>query len=299
MACKPNYIFSIDHHKLIIIEADGQYVEPLVVDSIQIYAAQRYSFILETTRPVDNYWVHVVPNLGTSSMAILRYAGSSDADPKIRTTSNTVALQETDLHSLYPPLPILLQEDGADVKLDIAIAIAIGKNETDFNFLVNGVQYTSLSIPVLLQLLNGGISASEMAPNGSIYSLPRNKVIEISWNPDNSPGRPHPFHLHGHKFAVIRSAGSSTYNYVNPVLRDTVSTGLLSDRVTIRFITDNPGPWLLHCHIDWHLYTGMALVFAEASQDVAASQPLSNSSKQLCPIYDSLPQQNFSLPPSN
>lgn len=186
MACKPNYIFSIDQHKLIVIEADGQYVEPLVVDSIQIYAAQRYSFILETTRPVDNYWVHVVPNLGTSSMAILRYAGSSDAEPKIRTTSNTVALQETDLHSLYPPLPILLQEDGADVKLDIVI----GKNETDFNFLVNGVQYTSPSIPVLLQLLNGGISASEMAPNGSIYSLPRNKVVEISWNPDNSPGRP-------------------------------------------------------------------------------------------------------------
>ncbi|KAG2127076.1 laccase [Suillus cothurnatus] len=295
MACKPNYVFSIDHHKLIVIEADGQYVESLVVDSIQIYAAQRYSFILETHRPVDNYWVHVVPNLGTSSMAILRYAGSPDADPKIRITPNPVALRETDLHPLYPPLPRLLREDGADVKLDIVL----GKNVTSFNFLINGVQYTSPSIPVLLQLLNGDMSASEMAPDGSIYSLPRNKVIEISWIPDFSPGRPHPFHLHGHKFAVIRSAGSSRYNYVNPVLRDTVNTGFLGDYVTIRFITDNPGPWLLHCHIDWHLYTGMALVFAEAPRDVAASQPLSNSSKQLCPIYDRLPQQNFSLPPPN
>ncbi|KAG1810914.1 laccase [Suillus subaureus] len=254
MACKPNYIFSIDHHKLIIIEADGQYVESLVVDSIQIYAAQRYPFILETSRPVDNYWVHAVPNLG-----------SPDVNPKIRITPNPVALQETDLHPSYPPLPILLQEDGADVKLNIVL----GKNATSFNFLINGVQYTSPSIPILLQLLNGDISASEMAPNDSIYSLPRNK----------------------HKFAVIRSAGSSRYNYVNPVLRDTVNTGFLGDYVTIRFITDNPGPWLLHC--------GMALVFAEASHDVAASQPLSNSSKQLCPIYDSLPQQNFSLPPPN
>ncbi|KAG1758830.1 laccase 3 [Suillus occidentalis] len=267
MTCKPSYISSIDHHKLNIIEADGQYVEPLVVDSIQIYAPQRYSFILETTRPVDNYWVHVVPNLGISSMAILRYAGSSDADPEIRITSNTVALQETDLHSLYPPLPILLQEDGADVKLDIVI----GKNETDFNFLVNGVQYTSPSIPVPLQLLNGGISASEVAPNGTFHIF--------STKEQNC--RPHPFYLHGHKFAVIRSAGSSTCNYVNPVLRDTVSTGLLNDRVTIRFITDNPGPWLLHCHIDWHLYTGMALVFVEASQDVAASQPLSSEYKTI------------------
>ncbi|KAG1899689.1 laccase [Suillus fuscotomentosus] len=295
MACKPNYVFSIDDHKLIIIEADGQYVEPLIVDSIQIYAAQRYSFILETNRPVDNYWVHAVPNLGISSMAILRYAGSPDADPEIRLTPKPVALQETDLHPLYLPLPMLLQEDGATIKLNIVLA----QNETNFNFLVNGVQYTSPTIPVLLQLLNGDVSTSEMAPNGSIYFLPRNRVIEISWIPDLAPARPHPFHLHGHKFAVIRSAGSSRYNYINPVLRDTVNTGFIGDYVTIRFITDNPGPWLLHCHIDWHLYSGMALVFAEASQDVAASQPLSDSSKQLCPIYYSLPQQNFSLPPSN
>lgn len=26
-----------------------------------------------------------------------------------------------------------------------------------------------------------------------------------------------------------------------------------TDLVTIRFETDNPGPWFIHCHIDWHL----------------------------------------------
>ncbi|KAG1739436.1 laccase [Suillus paluster] len=294
MACKPNYIFSIDHHKLTIIEVDGQYVEPVVVDSIQIYAAQRYSFILETNKHVDNYWVHADPNTGTNSTAILRYAGSPDVAPKNRTTPKLAPLKETDLHPLYPSPSNLLQED-ADVKLDLIL----GKNGTSYNFLINGVQYNSPSVPVLLQLLSGGVAASDLAPNGSVYTLPRNKVIEISWNPDNCPGRPHPFHLHGHSFAVIRSAGNSSYNYVNPVMRDTVTTGVAGDYVTIRFITDNPGPWLLHCHIDWHLYTGMALVFAEAPQDWAASQPVSNSSKRLCSIYDSLPQQNFPLPPPN
>lgn len=29
-----------------IIEADGQNTEPLVVDSLQIYVAQRYSFVV-------------------------------------------------------------------------------------------------------------------------------------------------------------------------------------------------------------------------------------------------------------
>jgi iron transport multicopper oxidase len=60
----------------------------------------------------------------------------------------------------------------------------------------------------------------------------------------------HPFHLHGHTFDVIRSAGSSTYNFDNPIRRDTVSIGDTGDNVTIRFRTDNSGPWMLHCHID-------------------------------------------------
>ncbi|KAG1852027.1 laccase [Suillus tomentosus] len=291
MACKPNYIFSIDSHNLTIIEVDGQYVEPLVVDSIQIYAAQRYSFILETNQPVNNYWVHADPDAGTNATAIFRYAGAPDAEPQNMTNSDWDALNETSLHPLTPPSPRLLQEP--DVKLDLVL----GKNLSNFNFLINNIQYTSPSVPVLLQLLSGAMTAADLAPNGSVYTLPRNKVIELTFNPDNSPGGPHPFHLHGHSFAVIRSAGSTDYNYVDPVMRDTVNTGNTGDRVTIRFITDNPGPWLLHCHIDWHLSAGLAIVFAEAPEDVAASQPFNNASRQLCPIYNSIPQQNFPLPP--
>lgn len=79
----------------------------------------------------------------------------------------------------------------------------------------------------------------------------------------------HPVHLHGHAFSVVRSAGNSTYNFVNPPQRDVVSIGTTTnDRTTIRFFTDNPGahlsksynpnqmlilwmtgPWFFHCHI--------------------------------------------------
>jgi hypothetical protein len=38
---------------------------------------------------------------------------------------------------------------------------------------------------------------------------------------------------------VVRSAGSSTYNWENPPVRDVVSTGQNGDEVTIRFTTDN------------------------------------------------------------
>ena len=40
---------------MLVIEADSQNVVPVLVDSIQIYAAQRYSFVLTADQPVDNY----------------------------------------------------------------------------------------------------------------------------------------------------------------------------------------------------------------------------------------------------
>jgi iron transport multicopper oxidase len=71
--------------------------------------------------------------------------------------------------------------------------------------------------------------------------------------------RQHPLHLHGHNFYVVRSAGSESYNYDNPVIRDVVSIGHTGDNVTIRFFTDNYGPWFFHCHIDWHLKMSVIL----------------------------------------
>lgn len=40
ISCDPNYTFSIDGHDLTIIEVDGNNVDPLVVDSIQIFAGE-------------------------------------------------------------------------------------------------------------------------------------------------------------------------------------------------------------------------------------------------------------------
>lgn len=40
ISCDPNFTFSIDSHNMTIIEVDGNNVEPLVVDSIQIFAGR-------------------------------------------------------------------------------------------------------------------------------------------------------------------------------------------------------------------------------------------------------------------
>ncbi|PBK61438.1 hypothetical protein ARMSODRAFT_896839, partial [Armillaria solidipes] len=152
-------------------------------------------------------------------------------------------------------------------------------------FTVNGAQFIPPTTPVLLQILSGARDANDLLPEGAVYPLPVNSTIEISM-PGGVVGG-------GHSFDVIRSAGSTVYNYENPVRRDVVNIDNARDNVTIRFTTDNPGPWFLHCHIDWHLEAGLAVVFAEAIEDWNSTINPTDQWDQLCTIYDDTPAEDL------
>jgi len=184
MACKPHILFSIVNHNLTVIEADGQTTLPLVVNEIPIYVGQRYSFILEANQPVDNYWIRALPGSYASNFtnglnsAILRYVGAGPETEPINSTWPPVnPLIETNLHaygdSLVPGLPY---PGGADVSIDL---VSIMDN-TSLLFYMNGETYRPPTTPVLLQILSGALSASQLAPQGLVYTLPLNKVVEIS-----------------------------------------------------------------------------------------------------------------------
>ncbi|KAJ7116103.1 laccase [Mycena crocata] len=290
MSCDPNFIFTIDGHNMTIIEADGVNTQPLTVDSIQIFAGQRYSFILTADQSVDNYWIRTVANGGTAGFdnginsAILRYVGADEVDPATNATTAASPLVETDLHPLVATaVPGTAVAGGADITMNLVITL----DATAFTFAINGAVYTSPTAPVLLQILSGAQSAADLLPSGSVFTLPANSVVELSI-PGGTPGAPHPFHLHGHNFFVVKSAGNDTFNFVDPVIRDVTNTGAdTTDNTTIRFVTDNAGPWILHCHIDFHLEVGLAIVFAEDTPTIANSTQTTQWD-DLCPIYDAL-----------
>jgi L-ascorbate oxidase len=66
----------------------------------------------------------------------------------------------------------------------------------------------------------------------------------------------HPWHMHGHSYWIVGQGQGiydaeievPKYNLENPVLRDTLVLQPLG-WVAIRFLADNPGAWLFHCHI--------------------------------------------------
>lgn len=202
MSCDPFFIFSIDGHKLTIIEVDGINVEPLLVDSIPIFSGQRYSFILEANMDVNNYWIRADPPLRPGetapdpssgiNTAILRYSGAPTVDPTTDKTDSTMPLAETDLHPLENPgAPGEPRIGGADVEINLDM----GFDPVAGRFLINNASFTPPSVPVLLQILSGASQASELLPNGSVYSLPPNKVIEISMPPGRAPGAPVSVHI--------------------------------------------------------------------------------------------------------
>ena len=49
------------------------------------------------------------------------------------------------------------------------------------------------------------------------------------------------------------------YNLQNPLKKDTVYVPA-AGYVVLRIKADNPGLWLLHCHVLWHQGVGMAMI---------------------------------------
>ncbi|KAF8493492.1 laccase [Russula emetica] len=299
ISCDPSFFFSIDNHTMTVIEVEGTNVQPLQIDSLHIFVGQRYSVVVNASQPVDNYWIRSLPNATArnysdlNNLAVLHYAGASSgnptSDPTVYIPVSQTPLVETNLHPLVPSSPGSPTAGGADININLDVAL----NTAGTAFEVNGVSFESPSVPVLLQILSGAKNASDLLPTGSIYGLEPNKSVELTI-PAGAVGGPHPVHLHGHSFYVVRSAGNSTYNFDNPIIRDVVSIGNTGDDVTIRFFTDNPGPWFFHCHIDWHLNAGFAVVFAEDVPDVPSQDLPTAAWDQLCPAYNKFVNQTSS-----
>jgi iron transport multicopper oxidase len=193
MSCDSHYDFSIDQHSLRIIESDGISTAPLVVDSIQIFAGQRYSFILEAKQKVDNYWIRALPNIGPVGFdggvnsAILRYVGAKKVEPATPLVAPRNPLIEANLHTLHHQGVPGRPEIGG---VDVPIVFTLGLKLQPFAFTVNGVSFVSPTIPMLLQILSGAKAAQDLLPSGSVYPLPRNKVVEVSFIGADVPGGP-------------------------------------------------------------------------------------------------------------
>jgi len=155
--------------------------------------------------------------------------------------------------------------------------------QLDFNFgfdnlsipraYFNNITYVPQIVPTLYSAISTGKDYSNPIVYGPVnpFVVSSGQIVEIVMN--NFDAAIHPFHLHGHQFQVCErpSSNAGAYNGGTrnfpaiPMRRDTVAV-MANSYVVIRFVADNPGVQLFHCHIEWHVDMGLTATIIEAPE---------------------------------
>lgn len=100
-----------------------------------------------------------------------------------------------------------------------------------------------------------GDGQADMQP---LFTLKRDRTHLLTLR--NGSAWWHPMHLHGHSFLVVSRNGTP-----NP-RREWSDTVLVPPKQTVdvAFVADNPGNWMLHCHVMDHQMTGLMTVLQVA-----------------------------------
>ncbi|RIA82765.1 Multicopper oxidase [Glomus cerebriforme] len=282
-----HFIFSIDNHPLKIIEADGEYSQPVTVNKLPVAIGQRYSVIVEANQQVDNYWiratidnrclltndstVNVNSAINYNVTGILRYEGAPITYPTTTEYPDAVriclGLAPNFLKSLYPrsiPGP-------ATDRIVLNLTMGIDENNVGRAYVNNSTYVVDETHPTIEKLLTNRMTINQLPTQQNIYSYDNlNGVADFYVL--NANRAVHPFHMHGHNFYVLGTGpglvvDESMLNLVNPFPRDTFVLDGNSWSV-FRIITDNPGIWSVHCHIDWHIEMGMVAQLVELPSEL-------------------------------
>jgi len=302
------FLFSVDEHKLQVIEVDGTDINPIMVDSLPINTGQRYSVILTTNQEMKNYWMRAemgtaclpktATNLDPIVLAEVRYKGAGNeaptstgrfqpepakkGEPAAVNPAFEAACLDPDLYSLHPlqPQPIL-EPISKSIRVQITFKADPVDNIT--RGYLNDITYAGNAWrPTILQNLDP-VETFEVAQHVMKIDK-RDSIVQIIM--ENPHGGEHPFHLHGHTFQVIAQGegvyeeGKTQLNAINPLRRDT-ATIPRNGFTVIRFKADNPGVWSLHCHIEWHVTTGLVMQIVELPDELRALG-LPKQSTKLC-----------------
>ncbi|CAF0727235.1 unnamed protein product [Adineta steineri] len=298
------------------------------VKTLRLNPGQRYSILITANKQFisQTYWIRTTihpfvdynnqynSSIQPNAYAILQYINNDDnmdininnnLFPSINSLTNDdfIINQSISNGEIFSDesglIPMNLQEYKVPKSPNIRTFIFDSKHQgsNPGYFYFNNQTFIHPINETLLSLLIYKNSSSAQLSWPLTISIETNDIIDIIIN--NIDYASHPFHLHGHHVWILAQGNSSqgyfnqsTYNNIiyneqNPIYRDTFTVNPYSYLV-FRFKANNPGIWMLHCHNDWHLQVGMALIFIESSQLIKQyylKNNLTNSIPKQCYHY--------------
>ena len=228
---------SFPHLSARVIALDGHPVMPRDVETLVLGPAQRADVVIDGRSdgearaallldPGNGEWVDIA-GFTHSGEALSTHA------PDVRPLPAWRTLPAPDLSN--PQHETLLMEGGA----------MRGMQEARYNGETMG--FRELAANGVVWAFNG--AANDMSAPMFSANLGRTVRLEMT----NRSMFPHAIHLHGHHFTVLARHGSAN---TKGDVRDTVLIGA-DETVEIAFVADNPGAWMIHCHMLSHQKSGM------------------------------------------
>lgn len=298
--------FWIEGHTMRIVEVDGIWTEPAEAEMIYVASAQRYAVLLTTKNDtsanfammgsMDTDLFDTIPSdLNWNVTGWLVYNDAADKP-------TAAIIDEFDPYDDFGLVPTdgleLYEEADYTITLDLTMDnLGDGANYAFFN----GITYTKPKVPTVFSVLTTGSAASNATVYGTDtnpFVLNHGDIIDIVLNNDDT-GK-HPFHLHGHAFQIIHRSDDDEGHYDAsnhsafpsvPARRDTVLVRP-SGNFVIRFKADNPGVWLFHCHIEWHMDSGLAATMIEAPLELQRTLQISDNHYRVCNASNTLTTGN-------
>ncbi|KAK7911605.1 Cupredoxin [Apiospora marii] len=270
--------FEVEGHQLTIVEADGVYLKPVTVDRLYLTVAQRYAVLLTLKKPSakrgavlmkaqldTSMFDSIPPNYDPNFYGYLVCDEHKPLPTQNPITDLTVKDDIDFITSTYNPW-ISQAEVYDHVDHQIVFTMDFTTIDNQNRAIIDNVTYVPQKVPTLYTALTVGKYADQAAVYGR-HSNPllikSGDVVEVIINNHDDGG--HPWHTHGYWFQVIARTPTNSGDYAGeplkpprrrPLQRDTVMLNA-GAYLAIRFRANNPGVHLFHCHIEWHVVSGL------------------------------------------
>ncbi|KAK7964083.1 multicopper oxidase [Apiospora saccharicola] len=273
--------FSIDNHTMTVIANDLVPIEPFTTDVLSIGIGQRYDVIITANQQAvaNKFWLRATPQSACSSIAnpdnvrgVVYYGAATDGEPTTHAHGFEDNCLDTDSSLLVPHIKATVGPNS----WQSTNTVSIGTNDQSvFRWFINSTtMVVNWGNPTVLQVHN---NESSFAKSNAVVQLATaanaSKEDWVYVVVQSELAAAHPIHLHGHDFHVLSQSaglykpGVTALNLNNPVRRDTAMLPP-AGHLVLAFKTDNPGAWLMHCHIGWHTSEGFALQFVERQTEI-------------------------------
>jgi FtsP/CotA-like multicopper oxidase with cupredoxin domain len=265
----------IDNHTMTVIGSDLVAIEPYEATVISIGMGQRYDIVVTADQTdATDFWMRAIPQSACSEndneddIRGIIYYGDSPGTP----TTSAYDYEDSCSDETDNIVPYVSKTVGSTASTTADEPVAVGFNsENLFKWTLNSTTFVSeWEDPTLMKIMAG---ETAFETSNAVVLLPNADewvYVVIS----TTLAVPHPIHLHGHDFYVLAQGtgtytdGTTTLNLDNPPRRDTAMLPA-SGYLVLAFETNNPGAWLMHCHIGWHTSEGFAMQFVEQYDSIA------------------------------